>query len=151
MPDGNQRPIIGHSDRPKTPRPREQRMIADLVSGEPRSVSNVLVRAGFNPGSKSIRNRLIDGDLREELDRQLEEAGLTLPLAIKRLSTKLDATKRLTIAGEAETVDDNDAQLRAIDMTLKLHERTGRIPSAQESAASGAQITVNILVMKDED
>jgi len=130
---------------PRTPRPREMKLLNAIVEGAP-SLSAAMRIAGFKEDSSAIRERLEQGgDLRETLDKALTDAGLTLPTTLQRLSLKLDAKRHQTIAGVATITDDNDAQLRAIENTLKLHERAGRIPAAQEGPGSGAHITVNVM------
>jgi len=144
----NPEPIGERSATKRSPRPREQKILDSLISGEASSVSNALVRAGFNPTSSSIRNRLAPGgDLREALDKAMQAEGLTLPFALQKLKSKMDATKTLTIAGEASTQEDNDAQLRATDMTIKLLDRAGKLPAEQGNEASSSPITVNVLVI----
>lgn len=139
-------PELGSMDRPKCPRPAEQRLLQSLITGEAKTLSNAMVRAGFNPTSRTIRNRLgPNGDLREQLEKAMDTAGLTLPSCLIKLKAKMDATKPLTIAGEAITTDDNDAQLRAVDMSLKLLDRAGKLPAEQESGSGGSTITVNIM------
>jgi|KBSMisStaDraftv2_1062788.scaffolds.fasta_scaffold06274_5 hypothetical protein len=146
----NQEPI-GEQSAPiqkRTPRPREQKIINSLISGEAKSLSNALVRAGFNPTSSTLRNRFEPGgDLRAELDKNMETAGLTVPFALSKLRAKMDARKHLTVAGEALETEDNDAQLRATDMTIKLLDRAGKLPAEQEAIQGSGQITVNVLVI----
>jgi len=77
----------------------------------------------------------------------MQAEGLTLPFALQKLKSKMDATKTLTIAGEASTQEDNDAQLRATDMTIKLLDRAGKLPAEQGNEASSSPITVNVLVI----
>jgi hypothetical protein len=126
-----------------TPRPREQRVIQALVTGEAKTLSAAMVKAGFNPTSRTVRDRFRPGgDLREVLDQELTKAGLTLPRILGKVAAKLDARKHVTVAGEAIITDDNDAQLRATDQALRLHERAGTIPASSESHGPGASITV---------
>lgn len=146
----NQQPIDAQlpPEKKRTPRPREQKVISALVSGESKTLSNALITAGFHPCSTTLRDRFAPGgDLRQELDKQLETAGLTVPFALQKLRAKMDATKTLTVAGDALTTDDNDAQLRATDMTIKLLDRAGRLPGEPDKAVSSTTLNVNILVM----
>lgn len=144
----NQQPISGEMDRPRVPRPREQKLIAVLADGTARSITDAMRLAQINPSSSAIRERLAPGgDLRAQLDKAMEAAGLTLPLTMQKLRAKMDATKPLTVAGEAIITEDNDAQLRATDMTIKLLDRAGKLPAEQESLDSGGAITVNVLVI----
>lgn len=143
-------PKPGTFDSPNCPRPREQRIIDALVSGEATSVSNALVRAGFNPTSKSIRNRLApNGDLRLALEKQLDDAGLTMPRIMQKLADKIDAKKYVSINKEARETDDNDAQLRAVAQVIDLHERTGKLPGNESQGNGGSHITVNVLMMAE--
>lgn len=122
-----------------TPRPREQRVIQALVTGEAKTLSAAMIKAGFNPTSKTVRDRFTPGgDLREVLDQELTKAGLTLPRILGKVAAKLDAKKHMTVAGDAIIAEDNDAQLRATDQAIRLHERAGTIPGApQDERGSG--------------
>ena len=113
------------------------------------SVSAAMEAAGYDRNQWRIRKRITDpdGDIRMELSSAMDRAGLTLPRALQKISEKLDATKTLTIAGDAHTQDDNDAQLRAVEQHVKLLERAGMIPSAASESGSSS-ITVNVLVVK---
>lgn len=134
----------------RTPRPRELKMINALVSGEAKTISAAMVQAGFNPTSRSVRDEFLPGrNLHKQLMDALEEAGITLPFMTKKLYAKIEAKKHMTIAGEATEVDDNDAQLRALDIAIKLHDRAGTLPAMSESGGNGSTITVNVLVMND--
>ena len=148
--DNNQNtPEPGTFDRPKSPRVREQKLLVNLVSGQARSVTDAMLKAGINPSSTAIRNRLAPGgDLRAELDKQLIAAGIDLPRILKKLSLKIDATKTISIDKQALSVEDNDAQLRAVDMAIKLTDRAGKLPAEQEASATST-ITVNVLVVQD--
>jgi hypothetical protein len=145
------------NDIPHCPRPREAKLLKALVSGEAKSVNAALIQAGFNRNSTCLRDRLAPGgDLRRVLETQLEEAGLTLPVILDKLRLKLDASKIVKMTknvttGESEaiTADDNDAQLNAVAQTLRLHERTGKLPALVEQGPSTGTITVNVLVMGD--
>jgi hypothetical protein len=55
----------------------------------------------------------------------------------------MDAKKQIMMGKVGISVDDNDAQLRATEQVLKLHERSGRIPSNKEQNG-GANIIVII-------
>lgn len=143
-------PKPGSMDRPLTPRPREQKVINALVSGQAKTLSAAMVQAGFNPTSQTVRNRFLpDGDLRQELNQALETAGITMPFMLLKLFAKLDAKKNVAIGKQAIETDDNDAQLRALEIAIKLHDRTGKLPTAQEGS-SGSNITVNVLVMGEK-
>ena len=112
-------------------RPREARVIESMVAGK--SVSASLREAGFSNGA--LRKRLRPGgDLGEALRRTLDDKGLTLDRVIGKVATKMDATRRYGSGEDAIVADDNDAQLRATDQAIRLHERAGTIPAA---AASG--------------
>jgi len=138
-------------DRPKTPRPREQKLIQILASENPSTLSQAMMQAGINPNSTAIRRRLGEGgDLREQLAEALDAAGLTLPRVLQKLNDKMDSKRLVSIGKEAISTDDNDAQLRATEQVIKLHDRAGNLPAAQESGTS-APITVNILVMGEKD
>lgn len=88
------------------------------------------------------------GRPRKLTDKQADTARAALTLAMRsnklslsrvvgKVAEKLDATKpyMLSVEGEkgkriALDAADNDAQLRACDLAIKLHERAGKIPSA---------------------
>lgn len=143
-------PRPGSMDRPRCPRPREAKLLAHLADGTARSVSDAMLKAGFNPSSTAIRERLRPGgDLREELERQLIDAGLSLPRIMQKLSAKIDAKKLVAINKEAISTDDNDAQLRAVAQVIDLHERTGKLPGNEAGGNGGSHITVNVLMMAE--
>ena len=148
----NQQPISGEMDAPRVPRPREQVLIAALADGTARSVADAMRIARINPSSSAIRTRLAPGgDLRIALDKAMTEAGLTLPFTLNKLKSKMDATKTVQIGMDAIPIDDNNAQLRATDMTIRLLDRAGKLPAEQEQAGGSSSITVNIMVMGDND
>ncbi len=144
-------PKPGSMDRPRVPRPKEQRLVAVLADGTARSITDAMLKAGINPASSSIRERLAPGgDLREQLEQAMEKAGLTLPRILDKLNAKMDATRLINVGKQAISTEDNDAQLRATELVIKLHDRTGKLPTAQEGS-SGSNITVNVLVMGEKD
>src|ERR1700693_4938376 len=98
IPADQQIPAPGSMDRPRVPRPREQKLLQVLGDGTARSVTDAMRLAQINPASSAIRTRLAPGgDLREELDRQLIAAGLTLPRILEKLNAKMDATKLISV------------------------------------------------------
>ncbi len=144
-------PKPGSMDRPHTPRPREQKLVAILAEGTARSVTDAMMKAGINPASTAIRERLAPGgDLREQLEQAMDLAGLTLPRVLDKLNAKMDAKRLVSIGKEAIETEDNDAQLRATEQVIKLHDRAGTLPSAQEGSGS-SHITVNVLVMGEKE
>ena len=143
-------PEASSMDRPVTPRPREAKLVQILASGDASTVSQAMMQAGINPHSTSIRRRLAEGgDLRQQLDEALEAAGLTLPRVLQKLNAKMDATRIISVDKKAIETEDNDAQLRATEQVIKLHDRAGTLPSAQEGSGS-SNITVNVLVMGEK-
>lgn len=74
----------------------------------------------------------------------LERQGLTVDRIVAKAREKLDATTKKTIARKATTLADNDAQLRAADLAIRLHERAGTIPAIQEQARGGTGLSVQI-------
>lgn len=126
------------------PRPREDKLIAELASGK--TVSAALRAAGFHQNSTSLRQRLQpDGDLRKRLITVLKSADITSQRVANRLSSKLDASKTLTIAGNSFTQDDNDAQLRAVEQSVKLLQLAGELPTPLALEGSSSTITVNVM------
>lgn len=86
------------------------------------------------------------------VQQALEQSNLTLRRLTDKVAEKLDAEKpvMLSVEGEKGTREcintaDNDAQLRACDLALKLHERAGTIPAAASSGPTVGHMTVNIL------
>lgn len=92
-----------------------------------------------------FRDNLGDETIQALLRTELAQAGLTTASAVRKIRDKMDAQKTLTIAGQAHTQDDNDAQLRAVEQAIKLMERAGTMPSAPQSVETGSQITVNVM------
>lgn len=68
------------------------------------------------------------------LSLALRSNGLTVDRVISKVSDKLGAVRHQTVAGVAIEADDNDAQLRAAELGLRLHERAGTIPSERETS-----------------
>lgn len=144
----NQRPIPGENDRPRVPRPREQKLVAVLADGTARSITDAMRIARINPSSSGIRERLAPGgDLRDQLDKAMETAGLTIPSVLQKLRAKMDSTNTIRVGDEALSTEDNNAQLRATELTIKLLDRAGRLPAEQESVGNNSPITVNVLVI----
>lgn len=142
----NQEPIDSElpRHRRRNPTPREEILLTRLAEGN--STSKALKAAGFCPTSKTLRTRLEpEGDLGQEYAKRMIDKGLNLDVPLDKLKSLMDATKHVTIAGEAKECADNDAQLRATDMVLKLQQNTGLAPSKRESAISTPQMTINIL------
>jgi hypothetical protein len=65
---------------------------------------------------------------------------------LRKFAEKLEAKKLLVSRGshglETLEADDNDAQLRAAEGAVRLHERAGTIPAPSEPHGPGASITV---------
>lgn len=135
-------------DVPRTPRPRERRLVKALVSGEAKTVSAALKLAGFHPSSQTLRNRLEPGgDLRTLVDEALDAQGLTLEFQCKKLRQSMDAKKAVVVDGEVRTyTEDNDAQLRANELAFKVRGITGK---DAKDRSQGSAVTVNVLVMNE--
>lgn len=141
-----------HASTRKRPRPRETKLLQVLASGNARSVSDAMLQAGINPSSTSIRRRLGEGgDLRKQLDKALDAAGLTLPRILNKLAAKIDAQKTIIVDKAPFPTEDNDAQLRAVEQVLKLHDRTGKLPAIEQGGQGASTITVNVLVMAERE
>ena len=124
-----------------TLRPREMKTLEGIVSGK--SVAAALTGAGFHPSSSTMRQRLRPGgDLAEGLQVLLKSEGLTLQTLVSKTQKKLDAQRRYGSGEDAIVADDNDAQLRAVEIGLRLHERAGTIPSAPGNGGGGTTINV---------
>jgi hypothetical protein len=145
----NEQPIGGAMDRPLTPRPREQKLLDILVDGDPRSITDAMLKAGINPSATSIRRRLEEGgDLREQYAERLKKKGLTVDKVLRKTVALMDAKKPVMHDGKvALMTEDNEAQLRATEQGIKLLDRGGLIPAKQDKAAGSTSISVNILVM----
>jgi len=113
---------------------REAVVLKALISGNRATVDRALEQTGIT---------------RQELTRQLTEAGLPIMRILRKFAEKLDAKKSLVSRGShgVDTIesDDNDAQLRAAEGALRLHERAGTIPIAPEGSQGGSHITVNMI------
>src|SRR3990167_7953639 len=73
----------------------------------------------------------------------LTDQGLHADLLVAKVRDKLAASKHQTVAGEAIEADDNDAQLRAVEIGIRLHERAGTIP-APAGGNGGGGTTINV-------
>lgn len=139
-----------------TLRPREMRVIAGIAEGQ--SVRAALRDAGFSNGhSGSMEERLRPGgDLAFALAQLLDSKRVGMERLIEHAESKLTATRVFNAARgrdgagrvvtECIEVEDNDAQLRANEHLVGLHERAGTIPAGHvSSGTSVGQITVNIV------
>jgi len=110
-----------------TLRPREMRVIEGIAEGK--TAVQALRDAGMSPTNGTLKARLApSGDLAQGLKVLLEQRGLTLDRVVAKVESKLDSTRPLRMAGadgEAIVADDNDAQLRAVEIGIRLHERAG--------------------------
>jgi len=116
-----------------TLRPREVKALQGIVAGK--GIAQSLVDAGLSATSGDMRKRLRgDGDLAEGLRVLLDAEGLTLTELIRKTRVKLDSQRRFGSGEDAIVADDNDAQLRAVEIGLKLHGQAGTIPTAAQPA-----------------
>lgn len=72
----------------------------------------------------------------------LERSNLAMERLAGKLSEKVESKKYQQIGKETIIADDNDAQLRAIEMSLGLHERAGSIPAGVAQASGGNSVTI---------
>ena len=96
----------------------------------------------------AVSRAILEG-AREKLQTVLTEQGLLPTLVVAKVREKLDATRpyMLSVEGEkgkreAIEGDDNDAQLRACELAIKLHERAGTIPAP--AGGNGGGTTINV-------
>ena len=123
-----------------TLRPRELKALQGVVAGK--GIAQALTEAGLNANSGAMRERLRgEGDLAQALRVLLDAEGLELQTLVRKTRDKLDSHRRQGSGEDAIEVEDNDAQLRAVEIGLRLHERAGTIPAATPQGA-GASITV---------
>ncbi|KKL41724.1 hypothetical protein LCGC14_2367450, partial [marine sediment metagenome] len=108
-------------------------------------------------GQRKFRRKQVD-TAQAALDLALRSNKLGLKRVISKVADKLDATKpyMLSVEGEkgkrvALDADDNDAQLRACDLAMKLHERAGRIPASGQDLPSGIGVAKIRMVQIDPD
>jgi hypothetical protein len=78
------------------------------------------------------------GLLRDVLTR----SNLDLERVVGKVAKKLDATRIYGSGEDAITAYDNDAQLRACEIAIKLHERAGTIPTSTEHGPGGLHLTL---------
>lgn len=122
-------------------RPREIRVIEGITEGK--TVGQALSAAGFHPNSSTLRERLRHGgDMAEGLRVLLADRGLTVKTLIDKTKAKLDASRRYGSGEDAIVADDNDAQLRAVEIGLRLHERAGTLPVAPTDGHATSQVQV---------
>lgn len=100
--------------------------------------------------ARQIENSRLNIDGRAVLKLLLQEHGLTIERLILKLLSLLDAKKLISIGKVPTEVNDNDAQLRAIELSTKLLERAAAVPMAADRQATGDSVTVNVLVMPDK-
>jgi hypothetical protein len=136
--------VLPPRSKRRNPTPREEILLTRLAEGN--STSKALKAAGFHPSSTTLRNRLKPGgDLREEYANLMISKGLNPGLPLDKYKELLDATKHVTIAGEAIECRDNDIQLRAADRISEEHEKAGLKPTKLKDAeATGPQYHVHI-------
>ena len=124
-----------------TLRPREMRVIEGIAEGK--TAVQALRDAGMSPTNGTLKARLApSGDLAQGLKVLLEQRGLTLDRVVKKVEGKLDSTRHQTVGGVAIEADDNDAQLRAVEIGIRLHERAGTIPAP--AGGNGGGTTINV-------
>jgi hypothetical protein len=70
----------------------------------------------------------------------LRATGIDISTVATKIKAQLEAER--PFGKDAIMSADNDAQLRACDLSLKLHERAGTIPAAAEGHHGGISITV---------
>lgn len=76
------------------------------------------------------------------LNMVLKAHGLELSRIVGKVNEKLDATRYYNGKDETILAQDNDAQLRAAEIAIGLHERAGTIPSSATSAPGGNSVTI---------
>jgi len=87
-----------------------------------------------------VSRAILDG-AREKLQTVLTDQGLIPTLVVAKVREKLEATRPYMLSVEGEKGKrvaiegaDNDAQLRACDLAIRLQERAGTIPTAAQPA-----------------
>jgi len=122
-------------------RPREMRVVEGIAEGK--TARQALKDAGMSPYNGTMLARLApQGDLAEALRVLLEQRGLTLDRVVSKVKAKMDSKRHQQVGGVAIEADDNDAQLRAVEIGLRLHERAGTIPAQAQSGAGNVSLTV---------
>ena len=130
--------------RAKRARARGETPVAEMT----RPQREAVVLKALMTGSRATVDRALEqtGLTRQELTRQLTESGLSMRRILRKFAEKLEAKKLLVSRGshglETLEADDNDAQLRAAEGAVRLHERAGTIPAPSEPHGPGASITV---------
>lgn len=90
---------------------------------------------------------------------ELANAALALALRSKdidldriagKLHEKLDSKRIVNINGVPTEVEDNDAQLRALEFGYKVLGDAGMAPSTRDRQGNGNTITVNVLSFRTE-
>jgi hypothetical protein len=84
----------------------------------------------------------VENTVKTVLGLTLVNKGLTLDRVCGKIADKLEAKRHQTVAGKAMCADDNDAQLRATEQAIRLHERAGTIPAQAQSTSGNMSLTV---------
>lgn len=131
-----------------TLRPREMRVIANKALGM--STEAALKDAGFSPGGYMKTRLMPGGDLSIALGKLLDETGAGLKRVVAKAGDKLEARRVFNASkgrdekGRSVTecieVADNDAQLRAAELLIGLHERAGTIPTSAAQGVTGGSL-----------
>ena len=88
--------------------------------------SMAVKEAGYNPGTNHAAavhaNKLLtSSDIQSRIRQLASDVGLTIGSCLETIRRKLDAKKPIVIGKEIQLFDDNQAQLRAAELGLKVH------------------------------
>jgi len=97
-----------------------------------RSLSSQLKKSVF------VKLNISDNEL-------MDQMGLTDERLHRKLDSKLDAKRALVIDGKPYQFDDNQAQLKALELSYKLKGRLNDTQKLEVSGPDGSAIRINLL------
>jgi hypothetical protein len=110
-------------------------------------MQRAMVKAGFHPTSKPIREQAIAG-----LQQSLAQGGVTVDTVVASVAKRLEATSPMQMLdSEGRCIERPDwtAQATGSRDAIALLDRAGVLPAPSQAASGGAQIVVNVVRFGD--
>jgi len=130
----------------KQPTPRQSRFAKALMKSK--NLAQAAIAAGYSPKyAAQSAHQALQG-IRLRVPEILDQAGYSVPVLIeKHLAPKLTATTTKLVVEKGEFTDhveleDHDAQLKAIDIMLRMHGAY-----APKDPKEAAQVGVKVIVL----